>query len=58
MGADSTERGALLGDFHIGQGMKVHWGSIAHWGDGSLPWVEGQGRADGDVGEGVRGPWD
>ena len=57
MGADSTERGALWGDSHIGQGMK-HWGS-SHWGHG--PQGRGLERERGDVGgvEGVGvGPWD
>ena len=57
MGADSTERGALWGDSHIGQGMK-HWGS-SHLGHG----LQGRGleREQGGVGgvEGVGvGPWD
>ena len=57
MGADSTERGALWGDSHIGQGMK-HWGS-SHWGHGLQG--RGQEREQGGVGgaEGVGvGPWD
>ena len=57
MGADSTERGALWGDSHIGQGMK-HWGS-SHLGHG--PQGRGQEREQGGVGgaEGVGvGPWD